>query len=170
MSAATSRRADRRNTIAAGALTVLSQRGSHGLTHRAVDVAAGLPQGSTSYYFNARADLLVAASDALFELDKAEFLALHDEQGALDVEGLLSSWLSPLARDRLLARLELFLEAARNPDFRAHLTHQRAFFQAATQKLMARRGVKDPDEAADRAIAQFEGELLRRAAFTSVFD
>ena len=42
---------DRRELIAEAALEVLEADGGRGLTHRAVDRRAGLPQGSTSNYF-----------------------------------------------------------------------------------------------------------------------
>ena len=42
---------DRRQLIARTALHVLATAGARGLTHRAVDTAAAVPAGSTSYYF-----------------------------------------------------------------------------------------------------------------------
>ncbi|MBL0781565.1 TetR family transcriptional regulator, partial [Streptomyces albidoflavus] len=48
-------RADR---IADAALALLAERGLRGLTHRAVDEAAGLPQGSTSNHARTRLALL----------------------------------------------------------------------------------------------------------------
>ena len=44
--------------------------GGRGLTHRAVDRRAGLPQGSTSNYFNTREALLEAALARLVELEQ----------------------------------------------------------------------------------------------------
>lgn len=44
-------RESRRELIAQGAFEVLCDRGSHGVTHRAVDTQLSLPTGSTSYYF-----------------------------------------------------------------------------------------------------------------------
>ena len=62
----------RRQAIAAGALDVLAEQGTHKLTHRSVDRHLGLPQGSTSYYFNSREALLMAAADALVRGDLPE--------------------------------------------------------------------------------------------------
>jgi len=53
--------AERRERIADAVISVLAERGSRGLTHRAVDEVAGLPTDSTSYYFRTRAELLAAA-------------------------------------------------------------------------------------------------------------
>jgi AcrR family transcriptional regulator len=51
----------RADLIADAALALLAERGMRGLTHRAVDETAGLPQGSTSNYARTRQALLEAA-------------------------------------------------------------------------------------------------------------
>ena len=50
--------ADRRTEILDAALRVLAEHGMRGLTHRAVDAAAGIAPGSTSYYFRSRSALV----------------------------------------------------------------------------------------------------------------
>ncbi|HEX5919668.1 MAG TPA: TetR family transcriptional regulator, partial [Nocardioides sp.] len=42
---------DRRTVLLDAALELVGTQGMRGLTHRAVDAAAGLPAGSTSNYF-----------------------------------------------------------------------------------------------------------------------
>jgi DNA-binding transcriptional regulator YbjK len=44
----------RRALIADAAISTLARDGMRGLTHRAVDRTAGLPEGSASYYFRTR--------------------------------------------------------------------------------------------------------------------
>ncbi|MDP1136395.1 TetR family transcriptional regulator, partial [Klebsiella pneumoniae] len=51
----------RTELIADAALALLAERGMRGLTHRAVDEAAGLPQGSTSNHARTRLALLETA-------------------------------------------------------------------------------------------------------------
>src|SRR5918997_4129958 len=63
--------ADRRSEILDGALHVLAEHGMRGLTHRAVDAAAGIPLGSTSYYFRSRSALTEGCVERLLELDLA---------------------------------------------------------------------------------------------------
>jgi AcrR family transcriptional regulator len=63
----------RREAIADAAVGVIADRGIRGLTHRAVDEAAGLPAGSTSYYFRSRAALLEAVVAHLVVVDQAAF-------------------------------------------------------------------------------------------------
>lgn len=64
----------RAGLIADTALTLLAERGMRGLTHRAVDERAGLPQGSTSNHARTRQALLEAAVRRLAERE-AQVLA-----------------------------------------------------------------------------------------------
>ncbi|MFH8476781.1 TetR/AcrR family transcriptional regulator [Streptomyces sp. NPDC018000] len=64
----------RANRITDAALALLAERGLRGLTHRAVDERAGLPQGSTSNYARTRQALLEAAVRRLAERE-AQVLA-----------------------------------------------------------------------------------------------
>src|SRR6266702_3933391 len=66
----------RQTDIADAAIATLARDGMRGLTHRAVDRAAGLPEGSVSYYFRTRQALLQATAERLAELDAAEVPAL----------------------------------------------------------------------------------------------
>src|SRR5215468_6402803 len=110
-----SRRAD----IADAAIRTLARDGMRGLTHRAVDRAAGLPEGSASYYFRTRQALLQAAVERLAELDSVDMRgraslpgpAGRDLDGfAVAAAGIVERWLTA-GRERLLARYELALEA-----------------------------------------------------------
>ncbi|GAA5611740.1 TetR family transcriptional regulator [Streptomyces platensis] len=67
--------APRHELIADAALTLLAERGMRGLTHRAVDEQAGLPQGSTSNVARTRAALLEAAVRRLAEREAAVLTA-----------------------------------------------------------------------------------------------
>ncbi|WP_285245644.1 TetR family transcriptional regulator [Pseudarthrobacter sp. fls2-241-R2A-127] len=60
---------DRRTELMDAALGVVAEKGMKGLTHRAVDAAAGLPEGTTSNYFRSRAALVQAAVGRLLERD-----------------------------------------------------------------------------------------------------
>jgi AcrR family transcriptional regulator len=60
---------DRRAQLADAALAVVAQTGLKGLTHRAVDAAAAVAEGTTSNYFRNRAALVDAVADRLEQLD-----------------------------------------------------------------------------------------------------
>jgi Tetracyclin repressor-like, C-terminal domain len=58
--------------VADAAIAVLADHGGRGLTHRAVDQAAGLPPGTTSNYARTREALLTLALTRIAELDATE--------------------------------------------------------------------------------------------------
>jgi hypothetical protein len=62
----------RTRQVGDAAIAVLAAHGARGLTHRAVDQAAGLPSGTTSNYARTRAALLTLALARIAELDAAE--------------------------------------------------------------------------------------------------
>lgn len=119
-------RTDRRALILDSVVQLLATRGMEGVTHRAVDEAAGLPQGSTSYYYPRKSALLVAAADHLAALLEKEcddlqvgFAELAARKG-LDaaiayVAGELIAY-ADSTRHLFLARVELTMAAARRED------------------------------------------------------
>ena len=62
---------DRRTELMDAALAVVAEKGMKGLTHRAVDAAAHLPEGTTSNYYRNRAALVEAVLERMLELDAA---------------------------------------------------------------------------------------------------
>ncbi|WP_328791913.1 TetR/AcrR family transcriptional regulator [Streptomyces sp. NBC_00273] len=179
--------ADRRTLIADTAIDLVAAAGLRGLTHRAVDGAAGLPAGSTSYYFRTRTALIGACYQRLAELDLGDLGDVGDPAGlgdlggapasegppaapAVDREaaaaalaGLLHRWLT-VGRARQLARFELSLEAARNPELEAdfHRAGQGARVRAAG--ILAALGAQRPEEAAELLVAWTDGLLYDRLA------
>ncbi len=116
----------RRDVILDAAVQLIAAQGLAGLTHRAVDGAAGLAEGSTSYYFRRRADLVEAAAarvaDRLADVDEAqrvafaELMALGRRDDALRglARGLVAC--ADEQRHLFLARLELTLASSRDPE------------------------------------------------------
>lgn len=134
----------RRDLIADTAIATVAAAGLRGLTHRAVDTAAGLPAGSTSYYFRTRSALIGAcylrlAALTVTDVDRWEKKhgTLAPDSAAEALAALLHHWLTT-AHDRQLARFELSLEAARRPELRADLE---------TAGRAARQGRRSPDVA-----------------------
>jgi AcrR family transcriptional regulator len=62
----------RTRQVGDAAIAVLAGQGARGLTHRAVDRAAGLPPGTTSNYARTREALLTLALTRIAELDATE--------------------------------------------------------------------------------------------------
>ncbi|MFJ9547126.1 TetR/AcrR family transcriptional regulator [Streptomyces erythrochromogenes] len=170
--------ADRRTLIADTAIGLVAAAGLRGLTHRAVDGAAALPAGSTSYYFRTRTALIAACYQRLAELDLADVddgspagsappvraVPPPDrEAAAAALAGLLYRWLT-VGRERQLARFELSLEAARNPELQADLHRAGQGARVRAAGIAAALGSDRPEEAAELLVAWTEGLLYDRLA------
>ena len=69
----------RRRELLQAALQVVADEGLRGLTHRAVDRRAGLPEGSCSAYFRTRRALQTALTEYVVGALAADVAALADE-------------------------------------------------------------------------------------------
>jgi AcrR family transcriptional regulator len=112
---------ERRRKLCDAAIQVLAEHGSRGLTHGQVDRYAGLPEGTTSYYYRTRTALLRGVGKRVAEIDVANLQSVIDEP----LEPL--SPFAHLARLTMMqadgpglmlnrARHELLLGAVRDPD------------------------------------------------------
>jgi len=160
---------DRKTTIADAALDILATAGSRGLTHRAVDALAGLPDGSTSSCCRTRLDLVTLAlhRHAARNLDDlqedASVLALDAPSLTKFIDTLvnrLEDWMSPAKRARVTAQIEIFLIASREPSLQAVVDSQHQHFVDATKAALLRLGVKKPDSVATGLMATVNGILL----------
>lgn len=140
----------RSDLVADTALALLAERGMRGLTHRAVDEAAGLPQGSTSNLARTRQALLELAVRRLADRE-ARVLALHEMPDPRAGAGALADALAlathrALTRNRelTLARYELALEATRRPELRAYFDATGVRFREQLAALVTGMGSTDP--------------------------
>ncbi|MEV5573408.1 TetR family transcriptional regulator C-terminal domain-containing protein [Spirillospora sp. NPDC052269] len=158
----------RRRLIADAAIATLAASGQRGLTHRAVDQAAGLPEGSCSYYFRTRQALLQVTVERLVEVDTADLVA-HSEifgdgadpakvaEAAVEV---IRYW-TTAARERTMARFELMLEAGRRPELQVVLDAARDHYRELARRMLAGIGASDPDGQAQMFIACLDGLVFR---------
>ncbi|MGC5235648.1 TetR/AcrR family transcriptional regulator [Streptomyces albogriseolus] len=158
--------AARADLVADAALALLAERGMRGLTHRAVDEAAGLPQGSTSNVARTRQALLELAVRRLADREE-RVLALQElpdpREGAdavLDALALTAHRALTHNRELTLARYELALEATRRPELRAHFDAAGARFRAQLTALVTALGSPSPDRHALTLIAWADGLLF----------
>ncbi|MER6346382.1 TetR/AcrR family transcriptional regulator [Streptomyces sp. NPDC001595] len=165
-SADSSTGASRADLVADAALALLAERGMRGLTHRAVDEAAGLPQGSTSNLARTRQALLELAVRRLADRE-ARVLALHempDPGKGLDalVDGLALAAHRALTRNRelTLARYELALEATRRPELRAYFDAAGARFRDQLLALVTAMGSTHPDRHVLSLVAWADGLMF----------
>lgn len=152
----------RARRIGDAAIAVLAGRGARGLTHRAVDQAAGLPPGTTSNYARTRAALLTLTLTRIAELDAADSPpGLFGLSGSALADGLARMLYRTItdeeARQRVLARFELAFEATRRPELRAAYDDMGRGFRTQAARLLAAAGSADPEHDAWALIAWMEG-------------
>lgn len=157
-------RTDRRTLLLDTAISVIAEHGLRGLTHRAVQEAAGLTHGSVTYYFKTWDQLVLGVVDRIIEIDEQrsapvvhELLrALADRTvrpgGEIDYDhlaALLGDWWTR-SRDLLLARFELELAGAREPSVRTAMAGCGAAFRKLTELIALAAG--SPDAELDAAV------------------
>lgn len=157
---------DRRTVVADAALAVLADAGSRGLTHRAVDAQAGLPSGSTSYYYRSRAALLTACVRRLVQADHAQLDVMTPLVSASSaatltdaLADLLNGWLTA-DRWRHRARYELSLEAVRRPELAAELHRGGREIRERIAGVLGALGAPEPDRQATLLVACIDGVLF----------
>ncbi|KQV65839.1 hypothetical protein ASC64_13185 [Nocardioides sp. Root122] len=156
----------RRREILAAATTVLARQGNRGLTHRAVDREAGLPEGSSSAYYRSRGALLGALGDFVADRLAADVEALggrlascpgDHERAVAEVSRLFSRWLDQ--PDLLAARLELTVAATRDDDLKERFALWREDLVAMVDAVLAGAG-KEGGASARTLVAALDGVLL----------
>ncbi len=121
---------ERRAALVDAAIEVLAREGARGLTFRAVDAQAAVPNGTASNYFANRDALLTQVGGRVHERlqpDTATMAkALAGPRDRAKVVQLMHELISRIGefRSGYLALLELRLEATRRPALREVLTGQ----------------------------------------------
>ncbi|MDT7770830.1 MAG: hypothetical protein QOI30_3849 [Mycobacterium sp.] len=117
----------RRRELCDAAIELLAEHGAKVLSHLKVDAHAGVPDGTTSFYFRTRSALLRAVAERMAELDLATLQAVADSTGLDD--GSSASTLATFViqsgeepqLSRTKARYELTMQATRDPAIAATL-------------------------------------------------
>ena len=153
---------DRRTEILDAALSVLAGSGMRGLTHRAVDGAAGIAAGSTSYYFRSRSALVAGCVDRLVQVDREVSAPgpVADVAAFLDLLVGVGQVMAGRERKRTLARYELSVAAMHDPELRELLGEGATAVQRMCAGVLAGLGATDPGEAAANVLAAFDGVLF----------
>jgi DNA-binding transcriptional regulator YbjK len=114
---------ERRARIAAAVIEVIADHGVSGMTHRRVAQAAGVPLGSTTYYFATLDDLLLAGLELAAERNLRQLEEIAPAVAAgLPLEQALARLAAELissGRALYIAENELYLAAMRSPALQA---------------------------------------------------
>jgi TetR/AcrR family transcriptional regulator, regulator of biofilm formation and stress response len=159
----------RRATLLDATLRVIARDGAAGASHRAVAAEAGVPLGSTTYYFESREQMLLAAlrhaADA--EVSRIERRLGELDAGRLDRAGwrrAVVDWaLQEVSGERahlLIARHQLRLEALRSPELRAVYGTWTGASLALVETLLRRAGSSHPEADAAVLVAAIDGVTL----------
>ncbi|WP_263999304.1 TetR/AcrR family transcriptional regulator [Mycolicibacterium vanbaalenii] len=101
--------AQRRHQLCDAANTLLAEDGPRGLSHLKVDRRAGVPDGTTSFYYRTRVALLQGVADHLARYDAEAFAQAFDDVP----DGAGDDLLPMLAEQVLLVRDEPHLSRTR---------------------------------------------------------
>jgi DNA-binding transcriptional regulator YbjK len=155
--------AGRREQILEATLRVIGRSGRSAVTHRAVAEEAGVPLGSTTYYFESRDDLLrqalehVAASEVERYGKRGE--ELRFVKSAHELADRLIDDLVFAAEDRVayIAEYELWLEAGQRPELREAAQSWCDAEQRSVAVAMESLGSSDPATDASLVVAAIDG-------------
>jgi DNA-binding transcriptional regulator YbjK len=160
---------ERREQLLTATIELFEAGGSKAITHRAVSQAAGLPPATAGYYFPQIEDLVAQAVEF-------HVRSRLDVMGSM-IDSIRASVTTPLdlieqsSRAMLHAdaavsttHVELFLEAARRPEFRPIAAAARHDSEVLAADYSAQLGARDPAGAGSIALAFTDGVALRRLA------
>jgi DNA-binding transcriptional regulator YbjK len=148
------------------ALVVVSEAGMRGLTHRAVDRQAGLPEGSCSAYLRTRKALQTALTGYVAGHLAADVRALSEvlvecpgdhERATAETAALFQRWLH--GRD-LVTRFELTLEASRDPELAAEFSAWRQQLIEVVSEVLTKDGSPVDAVRAETLVVALDGVLL----------
>jgi DNA-binding transcriptional regulator YbjK len=161
---------NRRDELLDAAISVLGERGMHGLTHRGVDAAAGLPAGSTSNHFRTRDALLDAVVERFAARERANWEDIAVRVSPTTPEALARA-LAILAQEATgpqrtltLARYAILVEAGIHPSLRAQLTETGARVNAWATNWIRIAGSTDPERDAPIIMNHVTGVVLHQLA------
>jgi DNA-binding transcriptional regulator YbjK len=175
--------AQRRRELCDAAIELLANNGAKGLSHLKVDTKAGVPEGTTSFYFRTRSALLRAVAERVAELDLASLQSVADSAN-LD-QGSSASMLARLVIQSgeepqlslTKARSELTMQATRDPAVAATLQRATDAFTTLHHDILVQllpRGGELPPEVVDDlsnvTLTFINGLLLRFAHGDRIID
>ena len=160
----------RREDLLDAAITVAGQAGIHGLTHRAIDTAAGLPAGSASNLFRTRGALLEAVTERFAARERAAWEEIAARVCPTTAQQLAES-LAEFAtvatgpnRTLTLARYAILVEAGIYPPLREPLMATGARVNDWFTNWVRMAGSGDPGRDAPVIMNHWTGIVLHQLA------
>jgi DNA-binding transcriptional regulator YbjK len=163
---------DRRDLLLDAAIRVIAAQGLRGMTHRSVEAEAGVPHGSTTYYFGTRRDLVVALMHHIAEraakqaapITRGLSLMLADRSKPVDLDVIgdaMLAWIDSEA-EMELARYELQITAARDPEMKRLASEICDQFRVMCEPIVIACGSKDVQRDSTIVQTAFDGWMYAR--------
>jgi len=152
----------RREVILDAALAVIAERGTEEVTHRSVAAEAGVPLGSTTYYFASRDELVREAFRRYVTRVLALLSEILAENEPRDAAGLIDFLVEVARREvsgrwTVIVEYELVLRAARDPALAADFHRYERALASGLAEALERLGAPQPFDAAHTLIALVRG-------------
>lgn len=159
----------RRESLLRAAVELLAEGGPRAVTHRAVAARAGVPQASTTYYFESIQQLTDEAlrlhlSERRAELQAMIASATGKGQSTEQIARQLAESLIVRSREIAIAQFEMYMQAGRNPELRPHVEQTLAAFEHLAESVLGFLGAREPERAAPVLLALIDGFMLHRVA------
>ena len=148
-------------------MRVIGRGGVEAVEHRAVAAEAGVPLGSTTYYFDSKSDMVAQALHHVADRETERVEEQVQVVRAEDPDGLPArfvDWAMDQAfADRvvLLAQYELYLEGARRKELRPAAERWDRAWHALHEAALERLGAPDPGVRAQLLCAGIDGLILQ---------
>lgn len=161
----------RRRALLEATVRVIGRGGIASVDHRAVATEAGVPLGSTTYYFESKDDMVAQALHYVADRE-ADRLRAEMDRGLLaegtgsPAERLADLMIDVWAGDRtvLLAQYELYLESGRRDDLRVAAERWDRAYREFLETALERLGTADAPRGARLLCAGLDGLLLEHVA------
>jgi DNA-binding transcriptional regulator YbjK len=132
------------------AIEILAEKGSKGLTHRAIDRHLGIPLGSAGAYYRTRKALIAATAERVLALDQQTVDGVQAQMPDPNdlpefLAGIVMSARIPEHRSRHLARYALLGLAANNHELQATVVRSRAAYIKIGEALLRSAGYAEPE-------------------------
>lgn len=165
-------KSDQRHRLLEATIDVIARDGVDAVTHRRVADVAGVPLGSTTYYFASREDLLLQAMQH-FGAQEAAVLRRHFTEPARRTRtpracaDKVLELIAPQTgsdRARTIAQFALLTEASRRTELRPVVQEWNETWRTALAGLCAELGAADSELTARMILALIDGLLLSQLA------
>jgi TetR/AcrR family transcriptional regulator, regulator of biofilm formation and stress response len=160
-------RAERRAAILQATVRILARDGLGAVTHRAVAREAGVPLAATTYYFSSKDELLsealaILVEDELSRVGKrtaelGDSISSPEDSAAAMAEVLVPD---TAAAKALLAKFQVYLEAARRPALREQAEHWQSAGAGLATLALGLAGAREPERLAPLLVAGIDGILV----------